>query len=150
MSADTFHEIADRAVTSATEILAIAETSDTEADPVKAGLRHKVVALGHIVNDMRLHIGEPLSSPDTPPLPITRADLDKLETCMRDCRLLYSALSAIIAVDCANESKIDEAIINDIAELLRDQASRIWDNLEELSIGIRGRLIDNGQLETLE
>jgi len=150
ITSDLFHQAADQTYACASEILGIADSQDTGTDPVKAGLRHKIGELGRLLDDMRRFVGVPVASTDTPPLPVTKADLDKLETCMRDCRLLYSALSAIIAVDCANESKIDEAIINDIAELLRDRVSGIWDAIDEVSIAIRGKLVDNGQMETLE
>ncbi|QXP90024.1 hypothetical protein [Methylococcus capsulatus] len=150
ITADRFHEIADQGYAAASEILGIADTQDTQTDQAKTALRSKVIELGRLLDDMRRYVGVPVAATDTPPLPITKADLGKLETCMKDCRLLYSALSAIISVDCTSESKIDEAIITDVAELLRDQTNRIWEAVDELSISIRRKLVDNGQLEGLK
>lgn len=147
---DSFHITADRAYSAASEILGVAESQDTDTSQAKAALRQKILELGRLLDDMKRYVGLPVTSPDTQPLPVTRADLDKLETCMKDCRLLYSALSAIISVDCTNETKIDEAVITDVAELLRDQTNRIWEAVDELSISIRKKLVDNGQLEGLK
>ncbi|WP_367025191.1 hypothetical protein ABZN20_10305 [Methylococcus sp. ANG] len=149
ITSDLFHLAADQAYACASEILGIADSQDTSTDQAKTVLRPKILELGRLLGDMKRFVGLPVASPDTTPLPITRADLDKLETCMKDCRLLYSALSAIIAVDCTNESKIDEAIITDVAELLRDQTNRIWQAVDEVSVSIRGKLVDAGQLEGL-